>query len=87
VPVLEDIKGGVGQAQWPIRCAVQRHANPQAQEARPLHYGLLQPHQDAHRHTPLRDDEIVAYLLTGLHEDFDSLVTSVTTRTETNVSE
>jgi hypothetical protein len=29
---------------------------------------------------PLRDDEIVAYLLTGLPEEFDSLVTSVTTR-------
>ena len=31
---------------------------------------------------PHRDDEIVAYLLTGLPEEFDPLVMSVTTRTE-----
>jgi hypothetical protein len=29
---------------------------------------------------PLRDDEIMAYLLTGLPEEYDSLVTSATTR-------
>jgi hypothetical protein len=31
---------------------------------------------------PLRDDEIIAYLLTGLPEEYDSLVTSVNTRVE-----
>jgi hypothetical protein len=31
---------------------------------------------------PLREDEIIAYLLTGLPEEYDSLVTSVTTRAE-----
>jgi hypothetical protein len=29
---------------------------------------------------PLRDDEIIAYRLTGLLKEYDSLVTSVTTR-------
>jgi hypothetical protein len=29
---------------------------------------------------PLRDDEIIAYMLTGLPKEHDSLVTSVTTR-------
>jgi hypothetical protein len=31
---------------------------------------------------PLCDDEIIVYLLTGLPEEFDSLVTLVTTRAE-----
>jgi hypothetical protein len=31
---------------------------------------------------PLRDDEIIAYVLTGLPEEYDSLVTSITTRAE-----
>jgi hypothetical protein len=31
---------------------------------------------------PVRDDEVVAYILTGLPEEYDSLVTSVTTRAE-----
>jgi hypothetical protein len=31
---------------------------------------------------PLRDDEVVAYILTGLPEEYDSLVTSVTTQAE-----
>lgn len=30
---------------------------------------------------PLRDDEISSYMLVGLGEEYDSLVTSVTTRT------
>jgi hypothetical protein len=32
--------------------------------------------------TPLRDDEIIAYLLAGLGSDYDSFVTSMTTKTE-----
>jgi hypothetical protein len=31
---------------------------------------------------PLRDDEIIAYLLAGLPSDYDSFVTSMTTKTE-----
>lgn len=31
---------------------------------------------------PLRDDEVIAYLLAGLGSDYDSFVTSMTTKSE-----
>jgi hypothetical protein len=43
-----------------------------------LAYGL------AAADTPLRDDEIIAYLLAGLGSDYDSFITSMTTKTECN---
>jgi hypothetical protein len=82
VPLPEDVQASLGQAGQSLCGAISGHCNAEHDLSASDYFDRVKHLADnlAATGVPLRDDEVVAYLLTSLPEEYDSLLTSVTTR-------
>jgi hypothetical protein len=82
VPLPEDVQASLGQAGQSLCGAISGHYNAEHDLSASDYFDRVKHLADnlAATGVPLRDDEVVAYLLTSLPEEYDSLLMSVTTR-------